>query len=534
MKKIGIGYEDYRKFIDDDMYYIDKTMLIQDVVQKGGKVTLFTRPRRFGKTLALSMLRTFFEMEYDYDGNIIDKCRYFEGKKIMRADDSVLSMMGKYPVIKLSLKSAKQPNFRDAALQLRNEIASEFNRHIYVKDSDVLTKDEAELFNENKPIDFVTVTEQLKLSGSLEAAGDVDYLKKLSMSVSTTQHIQYYTDIIKEKAVLRSLIRNVDKISKMAYKEEDSLSRLLEMSEQMIFDVSSSQSRTNLVHISDILQTTYDDMAKNAEKKGGITGVNTGFDELNKRTGGFHGGELIIIAGRPGMGKSAFAVNIAEHLSINLGMTTAIFNLEMPKEQIVNRILCSQSLVDNTRIRTGTMKPEDWEKICDVADAVARAPIYIDDTATITVSQIRAKCRILKQSRGLDMVIIDYLQLMQGGGRSDNRQQEVADISRSLKILAKELDIPIIALSQLRRESESQKGKEPMLSDLRESGAIEQDADLVAFLYRQYVYSKDPEDKELAKCIIAKNRSGETGWFMLGFKGEYTKFQNIEYRAKEE
>lgn len=391
-----------------------------------------------------------------------------------------------------------------------------------------------DLFNENRPIDFVTISEQLKVNNKLDAAGGIDYLKKLSVSVPTTQNVKYYADIIREKSILRMLIRQAESISKMAYNEQDTLSQVIERSEQMIFDISSTHEQKDIVHISDILQSSYDQMAQNAANKGGITGIPTGFEELNKRTGGFHGGELIIIAGRPGMGKSAFAVNIAEHVSINLGKTVAIFNLEMPREQIVNRILCSQALVNNGRIRTGTMEPDDWEKICDVADTIAKAPIYIDDSSTITVSQIRAKCRRLKQMKKLDLIVIDYLQLMQSGGRSDNRQQEIADISRSLKVLAKELDVPVIALSQLKRESESQKGKKPMLSDLRESGAIEQDADMVMFLFRNYYYSKNPEEKELAECIIAKNRSGSVDEFPLGFKGEYTKFLTVDFRVSEE
>ena len=391
-----------------------------------------------------------------------------------------------------------------------------------------------DLFNENKAIDFVTVAEQLKRSDKLDAVGGIDYLKRLSASVPTTQHVQFYSNIIKEKSILRALIKGADSISDMAYDGSDTLARVLERSQQVITDISSSNGSNNLVHISDILQTSYESMAKNAENTNGITGLSTGFEELNKRTGGFHGGELIIIAGRPGMGKSTFAVNIAEYVSITMGKTVAIFNLEMPKEQIVNRILCSQALVNNGKIRTGSMEMDDWEKICDVADTIAKAPMYIDDTASITVSQIRAKCRQLKQTKKLEMVIIDYLQLMQSSGRSDNRQQEISEISRSLKVLAKELDIPVIALSQLKRESESQKGKRPILSDLRESGAIEQDADMVMFLFRNYYYSKDPEEKDLAECIIAKNRNGETDTFNLGFKGEYTKFQNIEYKVSEQ
>ncbi|MEE0409992.1 MAG: replicative DNA helicase, partial [Clostridia bacterium] len=362
-----------------------------------------------------------------------------------------------------------------------------------------------DLFNANQAIDFVTISEQLKINNKLDAAGGIDYLKKLSVSVPTTQNVKYYSDIIREKSILRMLIRQAESISKMASSEQDTVSQVLERSEQMIFDISSSREQTDIVHISDVLQSSYDEMARNAGNKGGITGIPTGFEELNKRTGGFHGGELIIIAGRPGMGKSAFAVNIAEYVSINLGKTVAIFNLEMPREQIVNRILCSQALVSNGRIRTGTMEPDDWEKICNVADTIAKAPIYIDDSASITVSQIRAKCRRLKQTKNLDMIVIDYLQLMQGSGRTESRQQEISEISRSLKVLAKELDIPVIALSQLKRESEGQKGKKPILSDLRESGAIEQDADMVMFLFRNYYYSKNPEEKELAECIIAKN-----------------------------
>lgn len=391
-----------------------------------------------------------------------------------------------------------------------------------------------DLFNANQAIDFVTISEQLKINNKLDAAGGIDYLKKLSVSVPTTQNVKYYSDIIREKSILRMLIRQAESISKMASSEQDTVSQVLERSEQMIFDISSSREQTDIVHISDVLQSSYDEMARNAGNKGGITGIPTGFEELNKRTGGFHGGELIIIAGRPGMGKSAFAVNIAEYVSINLGKTVAIFNLEMPREQIVNRILCSQALVSNGRIRTGTMEPDDWEKICNVADTIAKAPIYIDDSASITVSQIRAKCRRLKQTKNLDMIVIDYLQLMQGSGRSESRQQEISEISRSLKVLAKELDIPVIALSQLKRESEGQKGKKPILSDLRESGAIEQDADMVMFLFRNYYYSKNPEEKDLAECIIAKNRSGDVDTFPLGFKGEYTKFQTVEFRVSEE
>ena len=320
----------------------------------------------------------------------------------------------------------------------------------------------------------------------------------------------------------------------MAYGQNDKVERIVDQAEQLIFDVTSSNNKSDILPISEIIMGSYQELVENSLNQSGITGLPTGFDELNRRTGGFHGGELILIAGRPGMGKSSFAVNIAEHVSITDKKTVAIFNLEMPKEQIVNRIICSQALVNSNKIRTGDITGEDWEKIGAIVNRVATAPMYIDDTASITVSEIRAKCRRLKQTKNLELIVIDYLQLMQSSGRTESRQNEIAEISRSLKILAKELNIPVIALSQLSRAAESRSDKRPMLSDLRESGAIEQDADMVMFLYRDEYYNPDTEDKNLAECIVAKNRSGETGMFKLGWKGEYTKFSNVEFALKEE
>ena len=387
-----------------------------------------------------------------------------------------------------------------------------------------------ELFNENSPIDFVTVSNRLAEKDKLDAVGGIPYLRDAA-SVPTTYHVEYYSNIIKEKALRRKLIGNAAKISEMAYGDGSSVDRVLEQSEQLIYDVSSSDVG-DILPISEIMLGSYQALIDDSMNGGGITGIPTGFNELNARTGGLHGGELILIAGRPGMGKSSFAVNIAEHISINENQTVAIFNLEMPKEQIVNRIICSQALVDSKKIRTGSLSGEDWERIGQVVNKVATAPLYVDDTASVTVSQIRAKCRRLKQTKNLSLIVIDYLQLMQSGGRADNRQQEISEISRSLKILAKELNVPVIALSQLSRASESRSDKRPMLSDLRESGAIEQDADIVMFLYRDEYYNKDTDDK-LAECIIAKHRSGETGSFRLGWQGEYTKFSNAEFIAKE-
>lgn len=390
-----------------------------------------------------------------------------------------------------------------------------------------------DLFNENSAIDFVTVGNRLNRDDKLDTVGGIDYLRSIATGVPTTRNVVYYSNIVKENSVLRNLIACSNQISDMAYSAADKSDRILEQAEQLIYDVSSNREQNDIVPISDILYTSYQQLVEDSQNNGGITGLSTGFNELNRRTGGFHGGELILIAGRPGMGKSSFAVNIAEHVSIVDKKAVAIFNLEMPKEQIVNRILCSQALVNSNKIRTGDMEPDDWRKIGEVVNKVEVAPMYIDDTASITVSQIRAKCRRLKQTKGLSLVVIDYLQLMQSSGRTDSRQQEIAEISRSLKILAKELDIPVIALSQLSRASESRSDKRPMLSDLRESGAIEQDADMVMFLYRDDYYNKETEDKNLAECIVAKNRSGETGTFKLGWRGEYTKFSNVEFVMKE-
>ncbi len=399
------------------------------------------------------------------------------------------------------------------------------NREIYTAIID--------LFNENEPIDFVTVTNRLTQYEKLDKVGGVPYLAAAAAMVPTTKHVVYYSEIIKSKAVLRKLITAVEAIREMAYHGNDETNAILERAEQLIFDVASSGEKSDIVPIKDVIMETYRALVENFESDGKMNGLPTGFNELNNRTGGFHGGELILIAGRPGMGKSSFAVNIAEHVAINDNKTVAIFNLEMPKVQIVNRILCSQAWVESTKMRTGELDPEDWLSICNVLNDVHTASMYIDDTSTITVSEIRAKCRRLKQTKGLALVVIDYLQLMQSGKHTDNRQQEISDISRSLKILAKELDVPVIALSQLSRASESRSDKRPMLSDLRESGAIEQDADMVMFLYRDEYYNKDSQDRGLAECIIAKHRSGETGTFKLGWKGMYTKFVNVEYTAQE-
>ena len=391
-----------------------------------------------------------------------------------------------------------------------------------------------ELFNENKPIDIVSVADALSRHDKLAGIGGNIHLAELAAAVSTTENVSYYANIIKQKALLRQLIFAGTNICKMAYDDNDEVEKILDRSEQMIFDVSGANEKSDIVPVSDVVMEAYEGMVSNALNAGKVNGLDTGFDELNYRTGGFHAGELILIAGRPGMGKSSLAVNIAEHAAFKNQQTVAIFNLEMPKTQMVNRIMCSQARVDSHKIKMGELDTEDWLSIGRVMNKFYQAPLYIDDTATITVSEIRAKCRRLKQTKQLQLVIIDYLQLMQSPKRTESRQQEISEISRSLKILAKELEIPVIACAQLSRNVESRSDKRPMLSDLRESGAIEQDADIVMFLYRDEYYNKETEDKGMAECIIAKHRSGETGTFKLGWQGSYTRFVNIEYNENEQ
>ena len=390
-----------------------------------------------------------------------------------------------------------------------------------------------DLFNENRPIDYVTLADALKQSDKLEVIGGLEYLVTVANMVPTTGHVEYYSNIIREKAQLRRLIQAGQAIMEIGYRATGETDRILDQAEQLVFDVASENEKRDIVPVKDIVMETYQQLVESSLNDGFINGVDTGYDELNRRTGGFHGGELILIAGRPGMGKSSFAVNIAEHVAIQNKQGVAIFNLEMPKVQVVSRILCSQALVDSYKIRTGELDTDEWQKIGEAMNRIYSAPIFVDDTPTITVSEIRAKCRRLKQTHNLSMVVIDYLQLMQSGKKTDSRQQEVTDISRSLKILAKELDLPVIALSQLSRASEGRSDKRPVLSDLRESGAIEQDAEMVMFLYRDEYYNKDSPDKGLAECIMAKHRSGETGTFKLGWKGKYTKFINLEYIAED-
>jgi len=385
-----------------------------------------------------------------------------------------------------------------------------------------------ELFNTNQPIDVVTVSDALGRMGQLDAIGGLSYLAAIATNVPTTANVRYYARIIADKSRLRQLIKVGSSIAEMGYEAGENSEFVMEHAEKLIYDLSQGKESRGVVHINDLLGDSFALMQKMAENKGKLTGVPTGFGYLDSITGGLQRSDLILIAARPAMGKTSFAMNIAQNAAIRSGVPTAIFNLEMSREQLTNRIICAESMVGGNKLKDGTLDVNDWVKIGESLAHLASAPIYIDDSSMITVSDIRAKCRRLKQQHGLGLIVIDYLQLMQGKGRNENRQQEVSEISRSLKIMAKELNVPIITLSQLSRSPESRSDKRPMLSDLRESGAIEQDADIVMFLYRDDYYNNDSPDRNIAECIIAKHRNGETGTVKLWWDGAHTKFMHLD------
>lgn len=382
-------------------------------------------------------------------------------------------------------------------------------------------------------IDIITVSEQLSARGTLEKVGGLEYLSSIANSVPTTANAKYYTKIVEEKSLLRKLIKAAAEISQISYEASEDAVYVLDKAEKSIFDILQKRGTQGFTHIKDVLLETFNRLEELYNSKGYITGVPTGFTDLDMKLAGLQNSDLILIAARPGMGKTAMGLNIAQHAAVHRKIPVALFSLEMSKEQLVNRMLCSEVMVDSHKMRTGKLEDDDWNKIAQALAPLSESPIFIDDTPGISVMDIRAKCRRLKLEKNLGLVVIDYLQLMQGRGRSENRQQEVSEISRSLKILAKELDVPVVTLSQLSRGPESRTDHRPMLSDLRESGAIEQDADIVMFLYRDDYYNPDTEKKNIAEVIIAKHRHGSTGTVELRWFGEYTKFANLkrdEYR----
>jgi replicative DNA helicase len=387
------------------------------------------------------------------------------------------------------------------------------------------------LNDEGKVVDLVTVTEELAAAKLIEDTGGVSYLSELASSVPTAANIEYYARIVEEKSLLRRLIRTATEIASDGYSREDEVEALLSEAEKNILAVAQRKNAGSFHNIKDVLVRTYDNIEEMHNRVGDITGISTGFAELDRMTAGFQRNDLIIVGARPSVGKTAFALNIAANVATKTNENVAIFSLEMGAEQLVMRMLCSEGNIDAQRLRTGSLTDDDWGKLTMAMGSLSNSGILIDDTPGVRISDIRSKCRRLKQEHGLGMILIDYLQLILGSGRSgENRQQEVSEISRSLKQLARELQIPVIALSQLSRGVEQRQDKRPMMSDIRESGSIEQDADIVAFLYRDDYYDKESENKNIIEIIIAKQRNGPTGTVSLAFVKEYNKFVNLETR----
>jgi replicative DNA helicase len=383
------------------------------------------------------------------------------------------------------------------------------------------------------PIDVVTVTEELSAKKELEDVGGISYLTELANAVPTAANVTHYAKIVEEKSLLRRLIRVATSIVEDGYTREDEVEALLSEAERKMMEVANRKGSGDFRHIKDVLVETYDNIELLHSNKGEVTGIPTGFKDLDKMTAGFQRNDLIIVAARPSVGKTAFALNIAQNVATKTEENVAIFSLEMGAEQLVMRLLCAEGNIDAQVLRTGSLEAEDWRKLTMAMGSLSNAGIFIDDTPGIRINEIRAKCRRLKQEHGLGMILIDYLQLIQGSGNSkDNRQQEVSEISRSLKALARELQVPVIALSQLSRGVEQRQDKRPMMSDIRESGSIEQDADIVAFLYREDYYDKETENQNMIEIIIAKQRNGPTGTCTLAFVKEFNKFVNIDWSQR--
>ena len=398
----------------------------------------------------------------------------------------------------------------------------------YRQDNKTIYEAILNLYNRAEPIDIITVKSELTTLGKLDAVGGLEYLAILPDKVPTTANVERYIKIVEEKSILRRLIKASNELIDLGYAETEDVDTIMDQAEKKVFEISQGKNQKGYTPIKDILVESFAELEKLYNQKEPITGVPTGFADLDYKTAGLHNSDLVLVAARPAMGKSAFALNIATNAAVQAKVPTVIFNLEMSKSQLVSRILCSEAMVDSNKVRTGKIEEDDWVKLATALGPLSEAPIYIDDTPGITVTEIRAKCRKLKMEKDIGLIIIDYLQLVKGSSnKNGSREQEIAEISRSLKILAKELNVPVIALSQLSRAVEQRPDHRPMLSDLRESGSIEQDADIVMFLYRDDYYNKDSEDKGLTEVIIAKNRSGETGTVKLLWMGSYTKFANL-------
>ncbi|NLY45940.1 MAG: replicative DNA helicase [Tissierella sp.] len=384
------------------------------------------------------------------------------------------------------------------------------------------------LFNKNEPVDLITLSEELKRRGTLENVGGVTYLANLSSGVATTANTKYYCKIVEEKSLLRRLIRSSNEIMGKAYEDAEEVTAIIEKAEKDIFDITQGTHREGFAPISEVLLTSFAKIEEMAANKGGLTGLTTGFIDIDNKLSGLQKSDLVLLAARPSMGKTAFGINIATNAALKAKANVAIFSLEMSKEQLVQRMISATAHVDLQKIISGKLTEDEWLQIINSMGPLSQSNVYIDDTAGIPLMELKAKCRRLKIEKGLDLIVIDYLQLMTMEGHNENRQQEISAISRGLKAIAKEMDCPVIALSQLSRAPELRADHRPILSDLRESGAIEQDADVVMFLYRDDYYNEESELKNIGEVIVAKHRNGPTGTVELVWKGEFTKFLNKE------
>ena len=413
------------------------------------------------------------------------------------------------------------------AITIASEIIS--GEDFYGKQYGVIFDTMVELNDEGKPVDLVTLQDRLREKDVPPEISSLEFVKSMIDWVPTSANVKYYATIVAEKSTLRKLIRLNEEIENTCYTGKENLEVILEDTEKKVFELVQKRNTGDYVPIRQVVMNAMDKIEQASKNKGNVTGVATGFIDLDYRTAGMQPSDLILVAARPSMGKTAFVLNIAQHVAFKLNQTVAIFSLEMSKEQLVNRLFSLESRVDSQHLRTGNLSDAEWEKLIESAGVIGKSNLIIDDTPGISISELRSKCRKYKLDHDLKMIIIDYLQLMSGSGRgSDSRQQEISDISRSLKALARELNVPVIALSQLSRAVEQRPDHRPMLSDLRESGAIEQDADVVMFIYRDDYYNKDTDRKGIAEIIIAKQRNGPIGTVELVWLPDYTKFANLE------
>lgn len=397
----------------------------------------------------------------------------------------------------------------------------------YKNDNAIIYEAITNLYAKSSPIDIITLKDELTSMGKLDAVGGIEYLALLPDKVPTTANSQKYIKIVEDKSLLRGLIKTANELISLGYSQNEEVELIMDGAEKKIFDMMQRKSQKGYSSIKDILVDSFTELQELYNNKQHVTGVPTGFADLDNKTAGFHKSELILIAARPAMGKTAFALNIATNAAVRGNTPVVVFSLEMSKEQCTNRILCAQAMVDSQKVAKGEIDDDEWAKLAVASGELSEsAGIYIDDTAGINIAEIRAKCRKLKLEKDIGLIVIDYLQLIQGSGKTNSREQEIAEISRSLKILAKDIDVPVIALSQLSRSPEARVDHRPMLQDLRESGSIEQDADMVVFIYRDDYYNPQAEQTNVAEIIIAKNRSGPVGTTELLWMPSYTKFVN--------